>query len=269
MRILPSNPIERQAARAIFVHALLRWETQAGIFVAIAALIILPDAWKAVGLFGLLGAVLSVGASLNNEMLNSEVALQSLETEIRTSELTTPAYQDLIRQALKNDRGIRQLVAALPEGPVRAQAQMRVADVDLWIRSMFSFARSAEDLRRQGAFADDLKALPQEIRALEWQLGRGGQDTQVLQETIDKKRQTLAALTDVSTSLQKADAELADAAAAIENMRSQLLRMTTARQMPEDAVKRMSDKVEDRAAAMKIMADTLASALRGYRGAGT
>jgi hypothetical protein len=269
MRILPSNPIERQAARAILAHAFLRWETQAGLFVAVAALIILPDAWKLVAPIGLLGAALSVGASLNNEALNSEVALQSLETEILPSELTTPSYQELIRQALQNDRKIRQLVSALPEGPVRAQARLRVADVDLWIRSMFSFARSAEDLRRLGAFADDLKTIPEEIRALEWQLGRGGQDTEVLKETVEKKRQTLAALSDVSRSLQRADAELGDAAAAIENMRSQLLRMTTARQLPEDAVKRMSDEVEDRAAAMKIMADSLASALRGYRGAST
>lgn len=265
MRILSSNPIERQAAKAIIGHALLRWETQAGVFVAVAAVIILPDAWKFVGLLGLLGAVMSVGSSLNNEMLNSEVALQSLETEIRLDSLTTPEYQVLIREALRNDRQIRTLVTALPEGPVRAQARLRAADVDLWIRSMYSFARSAEDLRRQGAFADDLRTLPGEIRALQSQLGRGGQDASVLEETLEKKRQTLAALSDVNGSLQRADAELGDAAAAIENMRSQLLRMTTARQIPEDAVKRMSDEVEDRSAAMKIMADSLASALRGYR----
>ena len=88
---------------------------------------------------------------------------------------------------------------------------MRRADIDGWIRSMFAFARSAEDLRRQGAFAEDLRTLPEEIRALEWQLGRGGQDTAVLKETIEKKRQTLAALTEVNQSLQRSEDELRDA----------------------------------------------------------
>ena len=265
MRILPSNPVERQAALAILRHALLRWETQAGVFVAVATLIVLPGAWKLLAVLGLAYAAWSLGSSLNNESVNAQVALQALQTEVRLDELTTPAYRELISEAIENDRRIRQLLLNLPDGPVKSQAQMRVADIDGWIRSMFTFACSAEALRRQGAFADDLRTLPEEIRALEWQLGRGGTDSGVLKETIEKKRQTLAALTDVNHSLQRSEDELRDASAAIENIHSQLLRMTTARQLPEQAIGRLAADVEDRAASMKVMADSLAAALRGYR----
>lgn len=266
MRILPSNPVERRAALAILRHALLRWETQAGVFAAVASLIVLPDALKLVSILGLSFAAWSLASSLNNEAVNSEVALQALQAEVRLDELTTPAYRELLNGAIENDRRIRQLLVGLREGPVKAQAQIRVADIDGWIRNMFTFARNAEALRRQGAFAEDLRTLPEEIRALEWQLGRGGQDSEVLKETIEKKRQTMAALTDVSRSLQRSEDELRDASAAIENIYGQLLRMTTARVLPEQAVARLSADVEDRAASMKVMADSLAAALKGYRG---
>jgi hypothetical protein len=265
MRILPTNPVERKAAQAILTHALLRWETQAGVFVAVAALVILPDPWKPVAVLGLAVAVWSVLRSLGDASLNAQVALGALETDVRISELTTPSYQALLNEALENDRRIRQLLLGLKEGPLKAQAEMRVADIDGWIRNMYAFARGSEELRRQGAFAEDLRALPEEIRALEWRLGHSTEDSTVAKETLEKKRQTLAALTEVNRSLERADDELRDAAAAIENIYGQLLRMTTARQLPQEAVNRLSAEVEDRAASMKVMADALTATLQGYR----
>lgn len=265
MRILPSNPVERRAAVAILRHAVLRWETQAGVFAAVASLVVLPDPLKLLSVLGLAFAVWSIASSLSNEALNAEVAIQALQAEVRLEELTTPAYRELLAKAIENDRKIRQLLVGLEGGPVKAQVEMRVCDIDGWIRSMFTFARSAEDLRRQGAFAEDLKTLPAEIRALETQLARGPANVTVLKQTLEKKQQTLAALSDVNHSLQRSEDELRDASAAIENIHGQLLRMITARQLPEQAVDRLSADVEDRAASMKVMADSLSAALRGYR----
>ncbi len=265
MGILSSNPIERRATQAILTHALLRWETQASIFLALAVLIILPDPWKLLCLVGFAGAAFTIRGSLSDTSVNAEIALQSLEGEVELNKLTAPSHRDLLSDSLQNNRRIRQLLLNMSSGPVKTQMQLRAADIDGWIRNMYSFAQAAEDLRRQGAFAQDLQSLPEEIRALEWRLGHSTGDTSVVKETLDKKRQTLDALTEVNHALERSDDELRDAEAAIESIYSQLLRMSTSRQLPDDAIQRMSADVEDRAASMKVMADALTSALSGYR----
>jgi cell division protein FtsB len=167
--------------------------------------------------------------------------------------------------ALQSNRRIRQLLLTIKNGPVKTQMELRASDIDGWIRNMYSFAQGTEDLRRQGAFTQDLQSLPEEIRTLEWRLGHSTTDTSVVKETLEKKRQTLAALTEVNRALQRSDDELRDAEAAIESIYGQLLRMTTSSQLPGDAIQRLSANVEDRAASMKVMADALSSALSGYR----
>lgn len=264
MPILPTGATENRAARAIITHALMRWETQACLFVAVAALLILPGYWKATALVGLLGLLWAVRASLSDARANAEVAFASLEAEVRVSELGTTAYQALLQEALDYQRKIQQLLLGLKDGPLKTQAELRAFDIAGWVRSMFAFAKGAEGLRARGAFAEDLKTLPGEIQALEWRLGRGSADTDVVRQTLEKKKGTLAALTEVNASLQHADDELRDTEAAIENIYSQLLRMATASQLPADAVNRLSQQIDDRAASMKVMADAFASALRGY-----
>jgi chromosome segregation ATPase len=256
MGILSSNPIERRATQAILSHALLRWETQASIFVAVAVLIILPDPWKLLSLLGLVGALWTIRGSLSDDNVNAEVDLDKL---------TAPSHRELLKQCLESNRRIRQLLFGLSKGPIKTQMQLRVDDIDGWIRNMYAFAQGAEDLRRQGAFAQDLQTLPEEIRTLEWRLGSTTGETSVIKETLAKKRQTLDALTEVNRALERSDDELRDAEAAIESIYSQLLRMTTSSQLPDDAIQRLSANVEDRAASMKVMADALTSALSGYR----
>ena len=212
MRILPSNPVERRAAQAILRHALLRWETQAGIFVAVAVLVVLPDAWKlhrrpGPGLRGL------------EPWLEPEQRVRQRRGRPAGTAgggRAGGAHHPGLPRAPGRRPGERPAASASccwasRMGRSRPRRRCRCRDIDGWIRSMFTFARSAEALRRQGAFAEDLRTLPEEIRALEWQLGRGGQDTAVLKETIEKKRQTLAALTDVNRSLQRSEDELRDA----------------------------------------------------------
>ncbi|MDP3045904.1 MAG: hypothetical protein Q8O07_00290 [Chloroflexota bacterium] len=265
MGILSSNPIERRATQAIFTHALLRWETQASIFVGVAVLIILPAPWKVLSPLGLVGALWTIRGSLSDANVNAEISLQALESEVDLQKLTAPSHRELLKESLESNRRIRQLLLAIKDGPVKTQMQMRASDIDGWIRNMYAFAQGTEDLRRQGAFAQDLQTLPEEIRTLEWRLGHSTGDTSVVKETLEKKRQTLDALTEVNHALERSDDELRDAEAAIESIYGQLLRMTTSSQLPDGAIQRLSADVEDRAASMKVMADALSSALSGYR----
>jgi uncharacterized protein YoxC len=84
---------------------------------------------------------------------------------------------------------------------------------------------------------------------------------------LEKKKQSLAALTEVRQTIERAGSELQNALAAIEAVYSQLLRMATASQLPADAVQRLSQDVNDRSQSMKVMADALANALSNYQGA--
>ncbi|MDO9065861.1 MAG: hypothetical protein Q7U96_02095, partial [Chloroflexota bacterium] len=98
MGILSSNPIERRATQAIFTHALLRWETQASIFVGVAVLIILPAPWKVLSLLGLLGALWTIRGSLSDSNINAEISLQALEREVDLEKLTAPSHRDLLKE---------------------------------------------------------------------------------------------------------------------------------------------------------------------------
>ncbi len=267
MPILSSNPIERQAARAILRHAFLRWETQACLFGAVAALLILPGYWKAAAALGLLGALIVISSSLSDKALNAEVAFQELQAEVRPETLSTTANRQAIEEALDYQRKIQQLRLAQRKGAVQTQLELVGTNVGDWLRSMYRFARNAEALQQQGDFAHDLQTLPGEIKALEWQLGRGLANADVVRETLEKKKQSLAALTEVRQTIERAGSELQNALAAIEAVYSQLLRMATASQLPADAVQRLSQDVNDRSQSMKVMADALANALSNYQGA--
>lgn len=262
MRILPSNPIERRAALAILRHAFLRWETQACIFAMVAALLLLPGYGKIAALLGLLGAFWVVRSSLTDVRLNAEVAFQALAEEVHPDSLATPTYRGLLKESLTYHRKIQELLLSLKEGPLKQQVELRAIDVADWIRGMYNLARKVEDIQLHSVLAEDLKTLPGEIQALEWRLSRAGPDGDIIKDTLEKKRQSLAALTEVQRTLMRADNELHDATAAIENIYSQLLRMAAVSQLPADAVSRLAHQIEDGVTGTRLMADALASAMQ-------
>ena len=216
-------------------------------------------------LLGLVGALWTIRGSLVRRQRERRDLLQALEREVDLEKLTAPSHRELLKESLESNRRIRQLLLGMSNGPVKTQVQLRAADIDGWIRNMYAFAQGVEDLRRQGAFAQDLQTLPEEIRTLEWRLGHSTGDTSVVKGDAGEEASDPGRPDRGQSRPERSDDELRDAEAAIESIYGQLLRMTTSSQLPDDAIQRLSANVEDRAASMKVMADALSSALSGYR----
>jgi hypothetical protein len=229
-----SDKLERQARRAIFWHALMRWESATIIaltmiisaFLGLLAVVSsFPVGWALVafGIGFVIEAIIFI-SSLTDQEENARVVAQLLRTQYEPKRLRSANLRNQLERALEYQGLIASSIRRTQEGVLRDRLLRATEPVDDWIEAIYRLAARLDVYEQNQVIRQDLRAVPVAIDNFKKRLTR--EDDRAVQETLrntiaDKERQ-LAQLTNLQNTMERAEYQLESTLAALGTVYAQL-----------------------------------------------
>lgn len=229
-----ADGLERRARRAIFWHAIMRWESAVIIaltlvvaaLLGMAALVGLAPQWWALAALGVglaLEAIIFV-SSVTDEKENARIVAAMLRDEYSPKRLQTRQLQVQLNKALEYRGLIANTVRRTNEGVLRDRLGRATEPVDDWIEAINRLAIRLDGYYLNRVIQQDLRAVPREIQEFRRRLAK--EDSAVVKETLsntiaDKERQ-FEQLNKLQNTMQKAEYQLESTLAALGTVYAQL-----------------------------------------------
>lgn len=229
-----ADQLERRARRAIFWHALLRWESAMLIaftlvisfFLALAAMVgRFPWLWTFVALgVGFLAEVITFVSSLTDEEDNARVVAAMLREAYNPRRLGSRQLQAQLDKALEYRGLIANTVRRTSDGVLRDRLVRASEPVGDWIEAIYRLATRLDVYERNQMIKQDLRSVPLAIENFKKRLA--DEDDPSVQETLrntiaDKERQW-EHLSKLQNTMEKADYQLESTLAALGTVYAQL-----------------------------------------------
>jgi len=226
--------LERRARRAIFWHALLRWESAILIsltlvtaaFLALAAWAgMLPSIWAVVVLgAGLLTEAIIFVSSLTDEEDNARVVATMLREEGKVEKIQSAELRARVGKALEYRQMIAKAILRTREGVLRDRLARATESMDDWIDAIHRLAARLDAYELNQVVKRDLHTVPMAIKDFREQLT--AEDDPAVQRTLrntiaDKERQ-LDYLNRLQNTMERARYQLESTIAALGAVYAQL-----------------------------------------------
>jgi hypothetical protein len=232
--------LEERARRAIFWHALMRWESAVVIaltlvissFLGLASLAasILPGGgfsllWAFVALgIGLLIETIIFVSSITDEEENARVVAALLRDQYQPKHLRSRKRRAQLDKALEYRGLIASAVHRTREGVLRERLARATEPVDDWIEAISRLASRLDVYEQNQVIKRDLRVVPMAIENFKKRLAE--EDAPAVQETLrntiaDKERQ-LEHLSQLQNTMEKAEYQLESTLAALGTVYAQL-----------------------------------------------
>ena len=228
--------LERRARRAIFWHALLRWESAVVIALTmiistfLALLSLLPvggfELWWALVALGIGLAIEAIvfTSSITDEEENARVVADLLRDQYKPKDLRTLRLRAQLDKALEYQSLISSTVRRTREGVLHDRLARATEPVDDWIEAIYRLALRLDAFERNTVIKQDLRSVPIAIQNFKQRLA--AEDDPAVQATLrntisDKERQW-AQLTDLQNTMERAEYQLESTLAALGTVYAQL-----------------------------------------------
>jgi hypothetical protein len=233
-----SDSLERRARRAIFWHALLRWESAVVIalvlvIVAFSALL----AWAGNGPAWMwpLGplAVLGVGvliemilfvSSITDEKEHARVVAAMLQDQYKPRNLRTPKLKVQLNKALEYEALIASTVQRAREGVLHDRLIRATEPVDDWIEAIYLLATRLDVYAQNRVIKRDLRLVPVDIENFNKRLAEENDPAvqKTLRNTISDKERQWEHLSHLKNTMERAEYQLESTLAALGTVYAQL-----------------------------------------------
>ncbi|UCC85731.1 MAG: hypothetical protein JSV81_12800 [Anaerolineales bacterium] len=226
--------LERRARRAIFWHALLRWESAVVIalslvisaFLGLLGLVgLFPMGWTfaALGIGFLIEAVIFV-SSITDEEENARVVAALLRDQYKPRQLQSLKLRGQLDKALEYQGLIARTVRLTRKGVLQdrlARATMSVGD---WIEAIYRLASRLDAYERNQVIKQDLRSVPMAIENFKKRLSDEDDLTvqATLRNTIADKQRQWEHLSHLQNTMEKAEYQLESTLAALGTVYAQL-----------------------------------------------
>ncbi len=231
-----SDKLERQARRAIFWHALMRWESATIIaftmiisaFLALLAAVpqqVVPIWWALVAFgIGLVIEAIIFISSLTDQEENARVVARLLRTQYEPKRLRSVNLRNQLERALEYQGLIASSVGRTQEGVLRDRLLRATEPVDDWIEAIYRLAARLDVYEQNQVIRQDLRSVPLAIENFKKRLA--AEDDPGVRETLsntiaDKERQ-LAQLSNLQNTMERAEYQLESTLAALGTVYAQL-----------------------------------------------
>jgi hypothetical protein len=165
--------LQRRARRAIFWHAIFRWESA-----VIIALTLIVTAFA--GLLGLIGvfptwwALVALGAgflvealifvsSLTDQEENARVVATMLRSQFEAKRLRSPKLRLQLQKALDYQGLIASTIQRTREGVLQDRLARATEPVDDWIEAIYRLAVRLDAYEQNQVIRQDLRSVPQAL----------------------------------------------------------------------------------------------------------
>lgn len=228
--------LERRARRAIFWHALLRWESAViialtlVIFAFLALLSLAPGSsfpfvWALVALgIGLLTEATVFYSSITDEEENAQVVANLLRDQYKPKHLRSRKRKAQLNKALEYQALIISTVQRTREGVLRGRLARATEPVDDWIEAIYRLAARLDGYDQNQVIKRDLRSVPLSIENFKKRLAE--EDDPAVQKTLrntvsDKERQW-EYLSHLQNTMERAEYQLESTLAALGTVYAQL-----------------------------------------------
>ena len=228
--------LERRARRAIFWHALLRWESAViialtlVIFAFLALLSLAPGSsfpfvWALVALgIGLLTEATVFYSSITDEEENAQVVANLLRDQYKPKHLRSRKRKAQLNKALEYQALIINTVQRTREGVLRDRLARATELVDDWIEAIYRLAARLDGYDQNQVIKRDLRSVPLSIENFKKRLAE--EDDPAVQKTLrntvsDKERQW-EYLSHLQNTMERAEYQLESTLAALGTVYAQL-----------------------------------------------
>jgi hypothetical protein len=228
------DTLERRARRAIFWHALWRWESAVILaltlvissFLAMSALVgLFPWLWTCIALgIGFLAEVLIFVSSLTDEKENAQVVAALLGDQYKPKHIQSRKLKAQLNRALEYQGLIASTLHFTREGVLRDRLARATEPVDDWIEAIYRLAARLDVYEQNRVIKQDLRSVPLAIENFKKRLAE--EDSPAVQETLrntiaDKERQW-EHLSHLQDTMERAEYQLESTLAALGTVYAQL-----------------------------------------------
>jgi biopolymer transport protein ExbB/TolQ len=229
-----TDKLERRARRAIFWHALWRWESAVilaltlviSAFLAMSALVgLFPWLWTYIALgIGFLVEALIFVSSLTDEEDNARVVAAMLRDEYNPKRLRSLKLQAQLDKALEYRGLIANTARRTREGVLRDRLARATEPVDDWIEAIYRLATRLDAYERNQVLKQDVRSVPLAIENFKQRLAQEGDPTvqQTLRNTIADKERQWEYLSKLQNTMENAEYQLESTLAALGTVYAQL-----------------------------------------------
>ena len=226
--------LQRRARRAIFWHAIFRWESALIIaFTLMVAAMVALVGWA--GLFPVWWALVALGigfllemmifvSSLTDQEENARVVASVLRTQFEPKRLRSPKLRLQLQKALDYQGLIASTVLRTREGVLQDRLERATEPVDDWIEAIYRLAVRLDAYEQNRLIQQDLQSVPQAIANFKKRLA-SEKDPAVqatLNNTIADKQRQWEQLSHLQSTMEKAQYQLESTLAALGTVYAQL-----------------------------------------------
>jgi biopolymer transport protein ExbB/TolQ len=229
-----ADKLERRARRAIFWHALWRWESAVILalslvissFLAMTALVgLFPWLWTYIALgAGFLAEVLIFVSSLTDEEDNARVVAAMLRDEYNPKRLRSLKLQAQLDKALEYRGLLANTARRARDGVLRDRLARATEPVDDWIEAIYRLATRLDAYERNQVLKQDLRSVPLAIKDFKQRLAEEGDPAvqQTLRNTIADKERQWEYLSKLQNTMENAEYQMESTLAALGTVYAQL-----------------------------------------------
>lgn len=228
--------LERRARRAIFWHALLRWESAVIIALTLVIFSFLALLSLASGSsFSFLWALVAVGvgllteaivfySSITDEEENAQVVANLLRDQYKTKHLRSRKRKAQLNKALEYQALIISTLQRTREGVLHDRLARATEPVDDWIEAIYRLAMRLDGYDQNQVIKRDLRSVPLSIEGFKKRLA--AEDNPAVQKTLrntisDKERQW-EHLSHLQNTMERAEYQLESTLASLGTVYAQL-----------------------------------------------
>jgi hypothetical protein len=231
-----ADNLEGRARRAIFWHALLRWESAAVIALtlvisAFLALLTLasqgafPGQWAFVAFgVGLVTEAIILVSSITDEEEHARVVAALLRDQYQPKHLRSRKLRAQLNKALEYQGLIVGTVQHTREGVLRDRLNRATEPVDDWIEAIYRLATRLDAYEQNSVIKRDLRSVPLAINDFKQRLDQEDDPSvqATLRNTIADKERQWEHLSDLQNTLERAEYQLESTMAALGTVYAQL-----------------------------------------------
>jgi biopolymer transport protein ExbB/TolQ len=225
-----ADQLERRARRAIFWHALLRWESAVMIALTMVVPVFLklagsPWLWALIALgVGVFLEVIIFISSLTDEEDNARVVAAMFHEEHNPQQLRSIKLQRQLGKALEYQGLIANAIRRTQQGVLRDRLARAAEPVQDWIKAVHLLAIRLDGYEMNQTISNDLRSVPRAIEGFKKRLAE--EDNPAVQATLrntiaDKERQW-EYLQKLQNTMERAEYQLESTLAALGTIYAQL-----------------------------------------------
>jgi hypothetical protein len=231
-----ADNLERRARRAIFWHALLRWEsaTVIALTLVISAFLALltlasqgsfPAFWTFIALaVGLVTEAIILVSSITDEAEHARVVAALLRDQYQPKHLRSRKLRAQVNRALEYQGLIVGTVQHTQEGVLRDRLTRATEPVDDWIEAIYRLATRLDAYEQNSVIKRDLRSVPLAIEDFKQRLAQEDDPSvqATLRNTIADKERQWEHLSALQNTLERAEYQLESTMAALGTVYAQL-----------------------------------------------